>query len=164
MAIARKTYSSLAEKSIDSIQIENKLIILSTEKDLKDIRTMFPATVLEKIIDYPQTSVLPPRTLTKISDRYLKKYQKRIHTKLQVNMNYTHGVSDFIVEKANLTMGVHGIKSYIEDDIYQSITNLRISGKIEPGIIYQLTASDELYLDDGVEKIQVTRKKQGQRI
>ena len=43
-----KTYSSLAEKSIDSIQIENKLIILSTEKDLKDIRTMFPTTVLEK--------------------------------------------------------------------------------------------------------------------
>ncbi|MDK7492216.1 AAA family ATPase [Bacillus paranthracis] len=156
-----KTYSSLAEKSIDSIQIENKLIILSTEKDLKDIRTMFPATVLEKIIDYPQTSVLPPRTLTKISDRYLKKYQKRIHTKLQVNMNYTHGVSDFIVEKANLAMGVHGIKNYIEDDIYQSITNLRISGKVEPGIIYQLTASDELYLDDGVEKIQVTRKKAG---
>jgi len=156
-----KTYSSLAEKSIDSIQIENKLIILSTEKDLKDIRTMFPATVLEKIVDYPQTSVLPPRTLTKISDRYLKKYQKRIHTKLQVNMNYTHGVSDFIVEKANLAMGVHGIKSYIEDDIYQSITNLRISGKVEPGIIYQLTASDELYLDDGVEKIQVTRKKAG---
>ena len=72
MASARKTYSSLAEKSIDSIQIENKLIILSTEKDLKDIRTMFPATVLEKIIDYPQTSVLPPRTLIKISDRYLK--------------------------------------------------------------------------------------------
>lgn len=156
-----KTYSSLAEKSIDSIQIENKLIILSTEKDLKDIRTMFPATVLEKIIDYPQTSVLPPRTLIKISDRYLKKYQKRIHTKLQVNMNYTHGVSDFIVEKANLAMGVHGIKNYIEDDIYQSITNLRISGKVEPGIIYQLTASDELYLDDGVEKIQVTRKKAG---
>ncbi|WP_144613354.1 AAA family ATPase [Bacillus cereus] len=156
-----KTYSSLAEKSIDSIQIENKLIILSTEKDLKDIRTMFPATVLEKIVDYPQTSVLPPRTLIKISDRYLKKYQKRIHTKLQVNMNYTHGVSDFIVEKANLAMGVHGIKSYIEDDIYQSITNLRISGKVEPGIIYQLTASDELYLDDGVEKIQVTRKKAG---
>lgn len=156
-----KTYSSLAEKSIDSIRIENKLIILSTEKDLKDIRTMFPATVLEKIIDYPQTSVLPPRTLTKISDRYLKKYQKRIHTKLQVNMNYTHGVSDFIVEKANLAMGVHGIKNYIEDDIYQSITNLRISGKVEPGIIYQLTASDELYLDDGVEKIQVTRKKAG---
>ncbi len=156
-----KTYSSLAEKSIDSIQIENKLIILSTEKDLKDICTMFPATVLEKIIDYPQTSVLPPRTLIKISDRYLKKYQKRIHTKLQVNMNYTHGVSDFIVEKANLAMGVHGIKNYIEDDIYQSITNLRISGKVEPGIIYQLTASDELYLDDGVEKIQVTRKKAG---
>lgn len=156
-----KTYSSLAEKSIDSIQIENKLIILSTKKDLKDIRTMFPATVLEKIIDYPQTSVLSPRTLTKISDRYLKKYQKRIHTKLQVNMNYTDGVSDFIVEKANLTMGVHGIKSYIEDDIYQPITNLRISGKIEPGILYQLTASDELYVDDGVEKIQVTRKKAG---
>ncbi|EJQ42345.1 hypothetical protein IEE_04177 [Bacillus cereus BAG5X1-1] len=157
----QKTYSSLAEKSIDSIQIENKLIILSTEKDLKDIRTMFPATVLEKIIDYPQTSVLPLHTLTKISDRYLKKYQKRIHTKLQVNMNCTHGVSDFIVEKANLAMGVHGIKSYIEDDVYQSITNLRITGKIEPGIIYQLTASDELYLDDGVEKIQITRKKAG---
>ncbi|WP_242246110.1 AAA family ATPase [Bacillus cereus group sp. BfR-BA-01523] len=157
----QKTYSNLAEKSIDSIQIENKLIILSTEKDLKDIRTMFPATVLEKIIDYPQTSVLPLHTLTKISDRYLKKYQKRIHTKLQVNMNCTHDVSDFIVEKANLAMGVHGIKSYIEDDIYQSITNLRITGKIEPGIIYQLTASDELYLDDGVEKIQITRKKAG---
>ena len=97
MASARKTYSSLAEKSIDSIQIENKLIILSTEKDLKDIRTMFPATVLENN-RLSANVCITARTLIKISDRYLKKYQKRIHTKLQVNMNYTHGVSDFIVE------------------------------------------------------------------
>ena len=150
MASARKTYSSLAEKSIDSIQIENKLIILSTEKDLKDIRTMFPATVLENNRLSANVCITAPYFNKNIRSLF-EKYQKRIHTKLQVNMNYTHGVSDFIVEKANLAMGVHGIKNYIEDDIYQSITNLRISGKVEPGIIYQLTASDELYLDDGVE-------------
>ncbi|MGR5868857.1 hypothetical protein ACT7C5_19310 [Bacillus pacificus] len=84
-----KTYSSLAEKSIDSIQIENKLIILSTEKDLKDIRTMFPATVLEKIIDYPQNVCITApyfnKNIRSLFEKISKTYSYEITSKYELH-------------------------------------------------------------------------------
>ncbi|MBD8070714.1 AAA family ATPase [Bacillus sp. PS06] len=155
-----KTYSSLAQNAIDTLEMDDKLIILSSDKDFRDVRTIFPSTALEKIKDIAQTSVISPEILEKIAEKYIKKYQKRISDKLQLNIRISTDVTSFIVGKANPMIGVHGIKGYIEEDIYQSITELRMLGKLQPGITYKLVAAeDDLILDDEIKKITVTKKK-----
>ena len=155
-----KTNSSLAEESISELEGNNKLIILVSNKEFKDIRPLFPATALEKLRDNLQAEFLTKEIRVKIAQRYLNKYIKRISDKLQIGVSISEDVKEFVADQADFSIGVHGIKAFIEDDLYQSLTELRMIGNIQPGMNYKLIVQNkELLLDDDFEQIVLTRQK-----
>lgn len=144
-----RIYDHLAEDTIDELDGMGKLIILVSEEKFENIRHMFPASVLTNIQDIIHTAPLSRDVLKKITDRYLFKCNKRVGDKLQIGITFSENTADFIINRVDISVGVHGIKELIEKEIYQPLTELRMKGKVQPGINYKIAVDDTgLLLED----------------
>ncbi|MBD8498782.1 AAA family ATPase [Paenibacillus arenosi] len=140
---------NLTVATVDDLYPNGKYFVFVSEKEPSTVLSYFPNEAALKIMDMLATKPLSDESLEKITKKYLKKYISQHTGHVRVLMPSDSTIPQLIVARHSKKRGAHGIKSYIEQHIYEPFLELMVKGQLEKEVVLDLNANEQFVLKMG---------------
>ncbi|WP_164880534.1 AAA family ATPase [Clostridium manihotivorum] len=148
---------NLTLNTTDVIEANGKFLVFITEKSEEKIRTMFSSKFIQKVHDIISTTALSDKNLSIITKFILKDYKEKISTNLGIIVDFMDDVTSNVVKESDRSEGAHSLKSFIEENIYAPMVELKLKEKLFSEKKYSIIEiQNSLVLTDGDDNIELS--------
>lgn len=149
-----RVHGSLLENSFDEIKAKGQFLLFVSNKSFEKVRSIFPQQSLKLMKDQLVVPNLKRSALQEITKRQLNRMKVRLDQEFSLYVRLTDDLASFVINHADLSNGVHGIKSFIQQDIYDVLADLCLKDQIALAQTYNLIPEqDTLVISDGSQQI-----------
>lgn len=144
---------NLTVNATDEIDVNGKYFIFITEKNEREILSMFSSRFNEKVYDILTTNRLDSNAINTITHFELEDCLKNIKHDLNLIVEASYDIEKIVVDNFQKDQGAHGIKEYIENNIYKPLVQLKLKENPITNNIYSIKYIEkEFVLDCGANK------------
>ncbi len=152
----------LLENSISEISSNGKYFVFASEKSEKDVHNIFGSNFIEFVGDILHTEEFTYNDLCKLAINIIETFTGKCMQNLSMNVSYDKDVCDLIVTSYKTLTGVAGMESFVENNMYKQLAELRLKNTISKNQAVLLSAvngevvakinSDFIKLSDIIQK------------